>query len=185
MSSSGARGRMAPDASVGTVAHIFIAAKRGAPMQSLRRAEAVTESGLAGDRYSNASIRRGPDYQFTLIELENIRAFEEATGHVLAPDAPRRNIVTTGIALNALVGQRFRVGEVLAEGLELCEPCSLFKKRTYPEALRFFVGKGGLRARIAAGGVIAVGDSLVPVPMEKRHGKPSQEHDLPLVRRRR
>jgi MOSC domain-containing protein YiiM len=131
-------------------------------MQSLSLAEAVTESGLVGDRYADASIRRGPDYQLTLIELENIRAFEEATGHVLSADAPRRNIVTSGIALNALVGHRFRLGPVLAEGLELCEPCSLFKKRTFSEALRFFVGKGGLRARIAAGGVIAVGDSICP-----------------------
>jgi MOSC domain-containing protein YiiM len=129
-------------------------------MQSLSRAEAVAESGLNGDRYADASIRRGPDYQLTLIELENIRAFEAVTGHVLSADAPRRNIVTSGVALNALVGHRFRVGQVLAEGLELCEPCSLFKKRTYPEALRFFVGKGGLRARIAVGGVIAVGDSI-------------------------
>lgn len=143
-----------------TVAHIFIAATRGAPMQSLNRAEAVAGSGLVGDRYANESIRRGPGYQLTLIELENIHAFEEATGHVLTADAPRRNIVTLGIALNALVGRHFRVGQVLAEGLELCEPCSLFKKRTHPEALRFFVGKGGLRARIVEGGVIAVGDLI-------------------------
>ena len=145
---------------MGIVTHIFIAANRGAPMKPLSRVEAVTESGLLGDRYADASIRRGPDYQLTLIELENIHAYEEATGHVLITHAPRRNIVTSGIALNDLVGRRFRVGQVLAEGLELCEPCSLFKKRTYPEALRFFVGKGGLRARIAAGGVIAVGDSI-------------------------
>ena len=116
------------------IAHIFIAPRRGAPMQSLSRVEAVTESGLIGDRYADADIRRGPDYQLTLIELENIRAFEEVTGHVLSADAPRRNIVTSGIGLNSLVGRRFWVGQVLAEGLELCEPCSLLKKRTYPEA---------------------------------------------------
>jgi MOSC domain-containing protein YiiM len=129
-------------------------------MQPLTRVEAVTESGLVGDRYADAGNRRGPDYQFTLIELENIRAFAAATGLVLSADAPRRNIVTSGISLNALVGKRFRVGQVLAEGLELCEPCSLFRKRTYPETLRFFVRKGGLRARIAAGGIIAVGDAI-------------------------
>jgi len=147
---------------VGTVAHIFVATSRGAPMQLLSRVEAVTESGLVGDRYANASLRRGPDYQLTLIEIENIRAFEEATGHALSVDAPRRNIVTSGISLNDLVGHRFRLGPVLAQGLELCEPCVLFKKRTYPEALRFFVGKGGLRARVLAGGVITVGDSICP-----------------------
>ena len=145
---------------MGTVAHIFVAPGRGAPMLTLGRVEGVTDSGLVGDRYADARLRRGPDYQLTLIELENIRAFEAQTGHVLSPDAPRRNIVTSGISLNELVGRRFRVGPVLAEGLELCEPCSLFKKRTYPEALRFFVKRGGLRARIAAGGVISIGDAV-------------------------
>ena len=146
--------------SVGTVAHIFVAPSRGAPMFALRCAEAVADSGLVGDRYADPSIRRGPDNQLTLIELENINAFEAETGHLLSPDAPRRNIVTSGISLNELVRRRFRVGSVIAEGVELCEPCLLFKKRTHPEALRFFVSKGGLRARIAAGGVISVGDSV-------------------------
>ena len=145
---------------MGTVVHIFVAPARGAPMRALGWAEAVADSGLVGDRYAEASIRRGPDYQLTLIELENIKAFEAETGHVLSPDAPRRNIVTSGISLNELVGRRIRVGPVIAEGLELCEPCRLFKKRTHPEVLRFFVRKGGLRARIVAGGVISVGDSV-------------------------
>jgi len=145
---------------VGTVAHIFVAPGRGAPMLAFSWVEAVADSGLVGDRYADASIRRGPDHQLTLIELENIRAFEAETGLVLSPDAPRRNIVTSGISLNEFVGRRFRVGPVIAEGLELCEPCRLFKKRTHPEVLRFFVKKGGLRARIAAGGVISIGDSV-------------------------
>jgi len=154
--------------SVATVAHIFIAPSRGAPMQPLIRVEALTETGLVGDRYADANVRRGPDYQLTLIEIENIRAFEQATGHALGVDAPRRNIVTSGISLNKLVGQRFRLGPVLAQGLELCEPCALFRKRTHPEALRFFVGKGGLRARVLAGGFISVGDSIFP---EACHGR--------------
>jgi MOSC domain-containing protein YiiM len=131
-------------------------------MQSLASARAIRDCGLEGDRYSDAAIRMGPDYQLTLIELENIVAFNSATGLVLSPDAPRRNIVTTQVRLNELVGCVFRVGEVMAEGIELCEPCSLFKRRTYAEVLRFFVGKGGLRARILAGGQISVGDPVLP-----------------------
>ena len=35
----------------------------------------------------------------------------------------RRNVLTRGIDLNALVGKRFRVGDVECVGVELCEPC--------------------------------------------------------------
>ena len=73
---------------------------------------------------------------------------------------PRRNIVTRGIRLNELCSKRFRVGRARFEGLELCEPCNLFATRTHREVLQFFVGKGGLRARIVLGGEIRVGDSI-------------------------
>ena len=130
-------------------------------MQSLASARAIRDCGLEGDRYSDASIRKEPDYHLTLIELENIEAFTSATGLALSPDAPRRNIVTTQVRLNTLVGCVFRVGEAVAEGIELCEPCGLFKRRTHAEILRFFAGKGGLRARILSGGQISVGDPIL------------------------
>ncbi|MBM4113458.1 MAG: MOSC domain-containing protein, partial [Phycisphaerae bacterium] len=59
------------------------------------------------------------------------------------------------------VGRRFRLGEVEAEGIRLCEPCGTFQKRTHDGVVRFFTHKGGLRARIVRGGVIRVGDSIV------------------------
>jgi MOSC domain-containing protein YiiM len=142
------------------VVHIFVASKRGAPMSAAPSLEAFADAGLAGDRYIEAQRRRSPAYQVTLIELENIEAFVQATGLPLAPEMPRRNIVTRGVRLNDLCGKRFRVGAALFEGLELCEPCDLFAKRTHREVLKFFVGKGGLRARILQGGVIRVGDSI-------------------------
>jgi MOSC domain-containing protein YiiM len=143
-----------------TVVHIFVASKRGAPMSAQQSVEALTEVGLTGDRYSEEKNRRSPDYQVTLIELENIEAFTQASGLPLTPDMPRRNIVTSGIRLNELCGKRFRVGRARFEGLELCEPCSLFAKRTHREVSQFFVGKGGLRARIVSGGEIRVGDTI-------------------------
>ena len=143
-----------------TVVHIFVASKRGAPMSAQQSVEALTEAGLTGDRYSEAKNRRSPDYQVTFIELENIQAFTQATGLPLTPDMPRRNIITSGIRLNGLCGKRFKVGRARFEGLELCEPCSLFARRTHREVLQFFVGKGGLRARIVSGGEICVGDAI-------------------------
>ena len=113
--------------------------------------------GIVGDRYFKASNRRGPDYQLSLIELENIDAFNAEFGTRLSPDAPRRNIVTSGIRLNDLCGRQFQVGPILLEGLELCEPCRLLEVRTDPRTLKFFVGKGGLRTRVLSSGVLEVG----------------------------
>jgi hypothetical protein len=48
-------------------------------MEALERAEAVTNGGLRGDRYT--------DYQVTFIELENIEAFTQSTGLALAGHA--------------------------------------------------------------------------------------------------
>jgi len=130
-------------------------------MASVASVEALTEGGLSGDRYAEAKNRRAPDYQVTLIELENIKAFVAETGLVLTPEQPRRNIVTSGVNLNLLCGKRFKIGAAVFEGQGLCEPCSLFAKRTHREILKFFVGKGGLRARIVSGGDIHVGDQVI------------------------
>jgi MOSC domain-containing protein YiiM len=129
-------------------------------MSSLTAVEALPGVGLAGDRYAEAKNRRGPDYEVTLIESENIEAFAKATGRELTPEMPRRNIVTAGVRLNPLLGQQFLIGRAVFEGLELCEPCSLFAKRTYSEVLDFFRGKGGLRARIVSGGLVRIGDPI-------------------------
>ena len=96
-------------------------------------------------------------------QMENIEAYTQATGLLMTPDAPRRNLVPRGLRLNELVGRRFTIGAVEFEGLERCEPCRLLAQRTSPEALRFFVGKGGLRARIVRGGTIRVGDKVAEV----------------------
>jgi MOSC domain-containing protein YiiM len=116
--------------------------------------------GIEGDRYFKPSNRKGPDNELTLIEMENIDAFNSAFGTQLSPDAPRRNIVTSGVRLNDLCGHQFKVGPILLEGIELCEPCRLFKVRTDPRTLTVFEGKGGLRTRVISGGVLEVGATI-------------------------
>jgi MOSC domain-containing protein YiiM len=143
------------------VTRIFVAPKRGAPMQSVASAVALANRGLRGDRYANAKNRRSADYQLTLIESEYIEAFARSSGLALTLDMPRRNLVTQGVRLNELCGERFTVGDVIVEGVRLCEPCGLFAKRTFKEVLRYFVHKGGLRARILSEGSIHVGDRIL------------------------
>jgi MOSC domain-containing protein YiiM len=130
-------------------------------METQQSVAALTDGGLSGDRYADPTNRRGPDYQVTLIESENIAAFSEMVEVPFTPDMPRRNIVTQGIRLNELCGKTFKVGDATLEGIELCEPCALFAKRTHRDVLKYFPRKGGLRARVVAGGRIQVGDLVV------------------------
>jgi MOSC domain-containing protein YiiM len=143
-----------------TIQHIFIAPDCGGKMESVQEVQAITDCGLRGDRYAEASNRKSPDYQLTLIEYENIEAFAAASRLPLAAHEPRRNLVTVGVRLNDLCGEVFSVGNVELEGLDLCEPCAIFAKRTHFEVVRFFVSRGGLRCRIVRGGFIRVGDEL-------------------------
>jgi MOSC domain-containing protein YiiM len=142
-------------------------------MQRRPEVEAVTGVGLEGDRYTHTASRFSAHYQVTLIELENIEAFTGETGLPLTAEMPRRNIVTRGVRLNALVGKRFRVGAALFEGMELCEPCSLFAKRTHREVVKVLAGKGGLRAAVVEGGAIRAGDRL-----EELNFRPAAESDV-------
>jgi MOSC domain-containing protein YiiM len=165
------------------IRHIFVAPLKGAPASASTNGTAFAGQGLEGDRYAEARNRTAPDHEVTFIELEAIEAFTRATNLAMTPAMPRRNIVTEGVRLNALVGKRFRVGEAVFEGLELCEPCGKFARRTHREALKFFVGRGGLRARIVAGGVVKVGDALelAETPV-RRGGRPARSSsNLPGV----
>jgi MOSC domain-containing protein YiiM len=149
---------------MGAVVHIFVAPRRGAPMKHLQEVYALAGEGLAGDRYADRANRYAADGQITLIQSEYISAFAAELGNDFTPDLPRRNIVTSGVTLNDLRGRRFRVGEAVVEGLELCEPCRLFAKRTHRAVLKFFVGKGGLRGRILTSGRIRIGDAVGAEP---------------------
>ena len=69
-------------------------------------------------------------------------------------------MTTRGIDVNALVGRRFRVGDVEAVGIELCEPCSHLQKLTQPGVMRGLVHRAGINADVTSGGEIAVGDEV-------------------------
>jgi len=116
----------------------------------------VTADGVVGDRYAESR-------DLTLIEAEALEGLREDTGIELSPAEVRRQVLTRGIRLNDLVGERFTVGGVECVGQELCEPCNHLQGLTYPGVLRGLVHRGGLRADIVSGGRIAVGDEVMRV----------------------
>lgn len=131
-------------------------------MVPLGEVRAVPGRGLEGDRYFSKtgtySRHEGPDRQITLIEVEALEAVERDYRIVLDPGESRRNVATRGVAVNHLVGRRFRIGEVRLRGLRLCEPCSHMERLSGKPVRSGLVHRGGLRAEILTEGVIRVGD---------------------------
>ena len=81
----------------------------------------------------------------------------------LEPGFFRRNILVEGLDLNALVGKRFRIGEVEFGGSEECSPCYWMDQAIGPGAHRALVGRGGLRCRILRSGALACGEHTLEV----------------------
>ncbi len=150
--------------SVPSVEALFIGARVSEPLQPVEQVAAVAGHGLEGDRkYRRAGLppnKNGPDREVTLIEAEAIEAVSRDYGVAIEPIETRRNVVTRGIALNHLVGKRFRVGEVVLQGIRLCEPCDHLESLTRPGMRAALVHRGGLRAQILEGGEIRVGDAI-------------------------
>lgn len=136
---------------------VLVAPTAEAPLTRVDAAVALPGRGLEGDRYANGDgtfSAPGRGYELTLVEAEVLDEID------LTWEDARRNIVTTGIALNALVGKRFRVGSVECVGRRLAEPCAHLETLARPGLLRPLVHRGGLRADILSSGAIAIGDEI-------------------------
>jgi MOSC domain-containing protein YiiM len=148
------------------IVEILIAASPEVPVVSQSSVRAVPGRGLEGDRYFNgvgtfSPQPQKPDYELTLIQQEHIEKFAAVSPIPFTAHDARRNLVTVGVDLNALVGREFRVGDVLMRGIRLCEPCNYLAKQTSEAVLRGLVHQGGLRAQILSEGEIRVGDRLL------------------------
>ncbi len=135
-------------------------------MVSVQEARAIAGKGLEGDRYLSQtgkfSDRPGPARQLTLIELESLEALQSEDSVTLSPLESRRNIVTRGVPLNHLVDRKFRLGEVVARGIRLCEPCEYLEEITRKKVIGGLTHRGGLRAEILEGGIVRIGDQIRP-----------------------
>ena len=155
------RGDRQPDAErPGSVAGLLVAPEAEAPLVAVESVAAIAGRGLEGDRYAvGRGTFSGPGrgYQLTLVEAETLDELN------VSWERARRNVVTRGVALNPLVGRRFRIGEVECVGRRLCEPCAHLEKVSGTGLLRPLVHRGGLRADILVGGTIQLGDELVPL----------------------
>lgn len=150
---------------LGSVEAILIAREAAGSMTRRERVTGRAGRGLEGDRYFEGrgtfsnTYARGHD--LTLIEAETLDELALPDG-ALAPEEARRNIVTRGIDLNALVGKRFRIGDVECFGQRLCQPCAHLERVTDRTLMRQLAHKGGLRADVLSDGELRVGDEIAP-----------------------
>jgi MOSC domain-containing protein YiiM len=136
---------------MGRVESIHLISEKEGPPEPVDRVRVLSGGGLDGDHHT-ADV--------TLIEAEALEAVAEDHDIELGPGESRRQIMTRGIALNELVGERFRVGEVELVGVELCEPCAHLQSLTQPGVLRAFVHRAGINADVLSDGEIAPGDPV-------------------------
>lgn len=144
----------------GRVEAIFVAPGAGATARQLESAQLLAGRGLDGDRHvtGRGTFPSGlPGSALTLIEDEVCASFSPP----LSGDEHRRNIVTRGIDLNALVGREFTIGLVRCRGMRLCEPCTVIDGYAARPILRALVHRGGLRADILEDGLIRRGDPVL------------------------
>lgn len=144
---------------VGHVVGLFVAHGAGAAIESRESVVLIAGVGVEGDRYAEGSgywsDSRWPDQELTLVDAD----VADALG--VAPGALRRNVAMRGIVVDVLIGRRAAIGQAVIEGVRPCDPCAHIAELNHrPGLLRALVGRGGLRARILKGGLVAVGDAI-------------------------
>jgi MOSC domain-containing protein YiiM len=153
-----------------SVVVLCVAPAKAATMVTLDEMVVESGAGVRGDHHFGIR-QRVAGQNVTLIEAEEVEAFNSRNGMHLALTEPRRNIVTRGVRLNELVGREFTIGSAVFRGVELCEPCGKLARylvgsaMARPGFVREFVHRCGLRADVLVTGTIRVGDEVAAVPL--------------------
>ena len=147
----------------GTVEGIWITADAKGEPRAVDAVRAIEGAGLEGDRYARGegtfSAKPGAGRQVTLVAAEAVDDLA-ADGIHLSPGDLRRNVVTRGVDLDALLGHRFRIGDVVLEAVRPCPPCGHLQGLTVTGIVAALQDKGGLRADVVVGGELRVGDAV-------------------------
>jgi len=117
--------------------------------------ECVAGRGIRGDRFFD--YKENYKGQITFFASE---VFETLRKDLNLPDAlpaaTRRNVITAGANLDALVGKEFEIQGVRFLGVEECRPCYWMDRAIGPGAEAWLQGRGGLRANILTSGVLRI-----------------------------
>ena len=123
------------------------------PTIEVSEVECVAGRGIRGDRFFD--FKDNYQGQITFFAWETYEALCAELGvHDRTPAVFRRNVLTAGVDLNALIGREFAVQGVRFHGTEECRPCYWMDQAFGPGAFNFLKGRGGLRAEILCNGIL-------------------------------
>jgi len=132
-------------------------------------AVAVGELGVAGDEQADVKYHGGPDKAVYAFAREDLDRWERVLGRSLHDGQFGENLTTSGIDVNdALVGERWRVGEALLEVCSVRIPCRVFANWLQEQGwVRRFTAdaRPGPYLRVVEPGLVAAGD---PIAVEHR-----------------
>jgi MOSC domain-containing protein YiiM len=172
----------------GVVTEIWLTTAAAAPMRRVAKGQLVAGAGLDGDRYAlgGGTWARYPDLekQLTLIDRDDVAAVSAVVGVELSPGDTRRNLVTAGVELPALVGRWFAVGDALLFGMKRCPPCTHLERLTGARLVKAMLQRGGINAAVFGGAEIAEGAVVRALSDDEaaRRGAPTGA-DRPVPRR--
>lgn len=123
------------------------------PMIEVPEVECVAGKGLRGDRFFDfKDDYKGQITFFAFETYEHLCSQLNEGGR--DPSVFRRNVITSGIDLNTLVGKEFEVQGVLFLGTQEAAPCHWMNSAFAEGAEKALRGSGGLRAKILSDGVL-------------------------------
>jgi len=121
------------------------------PLTEMHEIECVARRGIRGDRFFD--YRENYKGQITFFAYEVYASLCDELGTFdKAPSVFRRNVITQGLELNALIGREFAIQGIRFCGTEECKPCYWMDQVFGPGAEAFLRGRGGLRAVILSDG---------------------------------
>ena len=126
------------------------------PLQEVSSIECVAGHGIRGDRFYD--YRDDYKGQITFFSEEVFDRLSSAFPEVKkSPGVLRRNVIVSGVDLNALIGETFALQGVRFLGTVHCKPCFWLDTAFAPGAEAWLKGNGGLRAQILTSGRLNTG----------------------------
>jgi MOSC domain-containing protein YiiM len=155
-------GRSRAPVPAGRLEAIFLAAEAGGPVARRAAARALAGAGLEGDRYAAGSghWRRTDACEVTLVTAEDLGRAQQRGRIGFDAGEHRRNLVVSGIPLEAFANRTVRIGEAIFTFHRLRPPCG-YLDRLVGRGAGKALGRGaGIGLRVVEGGLLRLGDRV-------------------------